>query len=414
MISLYRLIFILLSPTFVINIHLEMSEKISLKLCCNSEKFYNIKSQQCELLPQNEVVTWNKLTQLPNNLIKTINPLTDIEYTIQAPCEYPSKIENVDYDFLRIKHILGDYCFTHQRPEGRGQYTLYPLNMRCEGKGVHPQLIFYITGSVVIELIILLMICIYITIKELRDNILSKLFISNGISIVAAEVLLIPVVYDFFYPQQTDIQAGIIKNLAIGFGASCIFWALAICYDLRRSSMQTFMDRNINKSFNLYLWYSLYILGFSILMATITSIFSLKQFYHVLLIPILVINTILFLVLTFDIFRIRLRTLNVTKKENQSIWKHVRIILRLSALMSLSQITYYTTFLVNISISSSTMTTIIVLKLIAILNTILIFGLFIMRREVRRIVLGRVRCNVGDYKDYSDYLDKEGLFEEPL
>ncbi|XP_013111279.2 uncharacterized protein LOC106089832 [Stomoxys calcitrans] len=413
------LLLYLIKASFLIYVQCEdyeNFESLTMKLCCVKWKYYNMETHQCERLPEQRIITWSKMLRLANNSLATIDIQNDFKLQIRGPCRKPLGVEDLRYDYLKLEHIAGDYCFTHHRPNRLGQYDLSPLHMRCIKDGIHLrnkkvylQLVPYFLSAILLELFTLLMIFIYILFNDKQKGIQSLLFICYAISILMAEILLMPIVYDYFYPFLKDFEYVILESVSLCFGTSAILWTIVICFEMRRTFKQTFKDYDFKKDEKRFHWYSLYGWGFSLILAVTTWIFAFYQLYDAFLMPFLIIHLILFLTIACDIFRLRLISMSKTPDAKEFLWKSVRIILRLAAMMSLSQMVYYKAFLAHLLQTNSTMSAMLVMNAISILDAVIIFALFASRRDFRDIVISRLRSNFSDFKGSRNFLDEEEM-----
>ncbi|XP_075144606.1 putative G-protein coupled receptor Mth-like 10 [Haematobia irritans] len=376
-------------------------EYICLKLCCDKWKFYNLVSHQCEdILPESGNISWTKEMQLAPNWFKTVNIVNDFEHEVHKPCKQPRKIENDAHNYLQWVHIFGDYCFSPHQLNGEGQYILLPLHRQCNESEYNPQiksleaiinshlLKYFIEVAVALSLL-LPTFCIYGFIKELRENIQSKLFICYGICMLIPFVLTIPKVYNHYRPFLDQKQTAILTYTAFYFGISSVNWSNAICFEMRRTFSRTNTERDVKKDMKRFIWYSIYVWGLSLILTSLTWYFTFDNIADVVMTLFFVFHLVIFFTLSFDICRIRLKVAKL-KEGKQSIWKSVCIIIRLSALMGLSQFTYWVVCLICDIYGATFVTTMHITNFVVSVDAVIILILFVMRRSVRNMVMARL------------------------
>uniref|UniRef100_A0A1I8PD27 G-protein coupled receptors family 2 profile 2 domain-containing protein n=1 Tax=Stomoxys calcitrans TaxID=35570 RepID=A0A1I8PD27_STOCA len=380
--------------------------KLDLKLCCDQWKSYSLKRYECEeISTENRNINWTKGMDLGGGLISTVNIQNDFEHKVQSPCKEPELIRTKD-DLIIMEHIFGDFCFTPQSINGTQQYTFLPLPTKCdviEKSNVQEESVDrvrfahvakYFTGAILFLILLLPTICVYTSIKELREKIQTKLFICYGIVTIIPFVLMMATIYDYYYPFLNNRQRSIIYKTSFYFGISGINWSGVICFEMRRTFSQTCLDASPKKDFKRFIWYSLYVWSLSFVVALLASAFAIKHMDDVFLLVFFVIHTIIFLKLSFDICVTRLNAAKL-KEGKQSVWKNVRIIVRLSAMMGISQLTHYAVYMACELNGASLMTAVHVTNIICCLDALVILVLFVMRTNVRNMIKTRYNSCCG-------------------
>ncbi|XP_013111280.2 G-protein coupled receptor Mth2-like [Stomoxys calcitrans] len=384
--------------------------KLCMTLCCEKWKSFNLNSKRCESLDKAANISWMKRMPLGRNYVRTISVLDDFDHKVETPCSAPLEVIDNEPNTLNLDHIFGDYCFTPHRLELGGKYTLLPLPKQCiavkEETNVQENevealknayLIPYFTATILSTLLMLATILVYGTLKELREKINSKLFICYGISMMIPSILMMPAVYDYHYPYLEQYEKDIISKTMFYFGISSLQWSNVTCFEMRRTFRQINTERNWKKDLKRFLWYSLYVWSISFILTMVAWRFSLRNMHEVLLVPYITVNTIVFVILIVDVLRTRLKVAKL-KEEKHSVWQILPTILRIFAMMGLSQITHYSVVLVTFLNDTSIIKIIMIFTVISTLDALLIFILFVMKAEVRSVLKTRICCCRKQYK----------------
>uniref|UniRef100_A0A1I8MP34 Uncharacterized protein n=1 Tax=Musca domestica TaxID=7370 RepID=A0A1I8MP34_MUSDO len=235
---------------------------------------------------------------------------------------------------------------------------------------------------------------IYGSIKELRQTIQTKLFISYGASLVLPLFIVMVIIYEIFYPFLRPKDVVILDHITLYFGIASIIWSNVICYEMKRNARLMNHRHDLRAIWIRFFWYSLFVWCLSLALLLLNS-FTVNRdpiYTDAFMVIFLSLNLIVFFLLTFQILKSNVQAAKL-QCGNYNIIKNFRIVLRLAAMMGLSQITYYVAFAIGDNIDSVSGTKLIyIMGGVYMADAILVFLLFVLKRNVLNILKARYGC----------------------
>ncbi|XP_073817621.1 probable G-protein coupled receptor Mth-like 10 [Musca autumnalis] len=405
---LFGVIFVITAVAAVGKFKCQDRYKLCMKLCCDKNQFYNFNKNQCQMLSEDADVSWNKELILGPNFFRPVDLLKEFDFEEQTPCKSSRNFTNFDYERLNTNYVFGNYCFTPYFASEQKQYVLLPIDLNCNEtvevenaqeisvaatKNMHIAIFF--TIMIITIVLAVLTMFIYGSIKELRQNMQTKLFVSYGISLILPLIEMMVVFYDIFYPFIKNIDyMVVIDRISMYLGIASLLWSNVICYEMRRNMKKMNHRHDLREIWIRFLWYSLFVWGLSLALLAINSytVGRYSIYADVFTIIFLALNFLIFCLLTFEILR---SSFQVAKLEYGSykIMKNFRMLIRLAIMMGLSQITYYLTTIVSEKTTTTLRTTFYIMGSVYMVDAILIFLLFVFKRNVLDILKSKFGCS---------------------
>ncbi|XP_073820339.1 G-protein coupled receptor Mth2-like [Musca autumnalis] len=385
--------------------------KLCMNLCCDKNQFYNFDEKQCEMLSEDANVSWNKKLDLGRDFFSSVDLLKEFDFEEQTPCKTSKHFTNFDYEILETKYIFGNYCFAPYFASEQKQYVLLPIDINCnETKEVENAQEISVAASgnrhittfftMIISTIVLavLIMLIYGSIKELRQNMQTKLFVSYGISLIPTLIILMMFFYHYIYPFLKSNDIAIINGINLYFGIASMLWTNVICYEMRRNAKKLNPRHDLREIWKRFLWYSVFVWGLALALLPLIS-YSIHNdiiYAHVFTIIFLTLSFIIFCLLTFEILRSRFQAAKF-ETGSYKIMKNFAfcflIFLRLAAMMGLSQIGHYLATIVSVQATPFVRKIYYIMGTVYLIDAILIFILFVFKQNVLNILKSKFVCS---------------------
>uniref|UniRef100_A0A1I8NTW5 Uncharacterized protein n=1 Tax=Stomoxys calcitrans TaxID=35570 RepID=A0A1I8NTW5_STOCA len=205
---------------------------------------------------------------------------------------------------------------------------------------------------------------------------------------------LIPIItlmYDHWYSFMSLEQYGILMK-ATNYLDICIMnWFIVMCYEIQRKFSQINSTQNPNKDFKRFIWYTIYVWSFSLILSAIEWASFTENMDYMVFVFFVILHTIIFLKVSFTICTIRLKASKMIER-NHSMWANIRIIIRLSAIMGISQMSEYSVRIGCEYFGSTFKTYMQIASIVSSLNAVMIFILFVLRPKVLKLLKSSACC----------------------
>ncbi|XP_075162610.1 G-protein coupled receptor Mth2-like [Haematobia irritans] len=362
-------------------------ETLCIKSCCNSTDFYRINPEKCHLTWKYFNLSLESKLNVFNGNHRYMNLLVKFWHDVSVPCLRSEDVAFSWYDaHLDVKNSshIPDYCFRRQYNNKTHQYDLIPLNCATEYTWYRYSRYVIISGLILSVLLLLSTICIYLIIKDLRDNMRLKIFIWYLTSLVVAHSCMITCVH-IIWEYYEGLK---LVSLVIGFLSSYFFMATFLCMSVIGCEIWiTFRelgpanslrcDQKRYKIYAIYVW-SVPIIFYTLFMLTLSSIWSFGP-----VVIILFLNLFIFVIMSFQICIIRYNVANLREGES-IILQTAKTILSMFFMMGIPRIIFFV-FLYMSNLAYYMISKYIFLSI----EAPLIFKLFVLKSNVWNMLKNR-------------------------
>ncbi|XP_058982359.1 G-protein coupled receptor Mth2 isoform X2 [Musca domestica] len=314
-------------------------ETLCVRSCCNSSDFYQVNVQKCELISKYCRLSTETKLNVFNGIRRYMNLLMKFWHDVSVPC---LRSEDVDMPWRKSKTVekyqdpinIPDYCFSAQYNSTTNQFDMVPLNCAKENTWHTYTRYVIIVGLLFSVLLLLTTICIYLTIRELRNNMRLKLFIWYLTSLVFGHTSLITcdeVIWNYEGKEYLKFGIGFISSY---FFMSTFLSMNVIGFEIWITFKKVRVENNPHNDKKRYLIYAIYvwtvpIVFYLLYYLTLSSFWSSGPVALILL-----QNFITFIFLTYKICATRYKAATMRKDANL-VTETIKIILSLFFMMGI-------------------------------------------------------------------------------
>ncbi|XP_073841617.1 G-protein coupled receptor Mth2-like [Musca autumnalis] len=364
-------------------------ETLCIRSCCSSSDFHTINREKCELIVKYYNLSMETKLNVFIGIHRYMKLLMKFWHDVSVPC---LRTEDVEIPWRQTKSIdeyedpivVPDYCFTRYYNYTTNEYDLVPLNCAKENTWYQYARYVIIGGLLFSVLLLIITICIYLTIKELKTNMRLKLFIWYLTSLIVGHISMITCDHIIWnYEGKEYLKRG------IGFISSYFFMSTflsmnVIGFEIWITFQKIRVENNSNSDRKRYLLYAIYVWSIPILLYTLyyftlCSIWSSGPVALVLL-----QNFLTFIFLTYKICRTRYRAAKMRNDQNL-VTETIKIVLSLFFMMGIPRSLFVVFLYLN------NLAYFMILKYLFLsIEAPLIFKLFVLKKNVWNMLKNRL------------------------